>query len=44
MKINGLIAASAACLGLVLTSGVAAADDHPFTEGQVVNISAIRTE
>jgi hypothetical protein len=44
MNINALIAASAAGFGLALTSGVAAADDHPFTEGQVVNVSAIRTE
>jgi hypothetical protein len=37
------VAVAAAFLGLALT-GVALADEHPFTEGQVVNVSAIRTE
>jgi len=37
-------AAIAAFLGLALTSFSAVADDHPFTEGPVVNVSAIRTE
>jgi hypothetical protein len=35
---------AAAFMGLALTSVAALADDHPFTEGQVVNVSAIRTE
>ena len=38
------IAAFAAVLGLAFTSVAAVADDHPFTEGPVVNVSAIRTE
>jgi len=43
MKANHLAAASAAFLGLALANVAAAADDHPFTEGPVVNVSAIRT-
>jgi hypothetical protein len=42
--IKNHIAAFAAVLGLALTSAAAVADDHPFTEGPVVNVSAIRTE
>jgi hypothetical protein len=30
--------------GLACLSGAAVADDHPFTEGPVVNVAAIRTE
>jgi hypothetical protein len=37
-------AAVAALFGLVLGSMSAWAEDHPFTEGQVVNVSAVRTE
>src|SRR5580658_7956794 len=44
MEINKRFAAFAALLGLAFTSVAALADDHPFTEGQVVNVSAIRTE
>jgi hypothetical protein len=44
MKINRHIAACAALVGLTLTGASALADDHPFTEGQVVNVAAIRTE
>src|ERR1700689_3407057 len=44
MKPNYKLAASAALLGLSLTSVAAVADDHPFTEGPVVNVAAIRTE
>jgi hypothetical protein len=44
MTIKNHIAAFAAVLGLALTSAAAVADDHPFTEGPVVNVSAIRTE
>jgi len=44
MKINNYRAAFAAFLGLTLTSVVAVADEHPFTEGPVVNVSAIRTD
>ena len=44
MTIKNYSAAFAAVLGLALTSVAAVADDHPFTEGSVVNVSAIRTE
>ena len=44
MTIKNHIAAFAAVLGLALTSVAAVADDHPFTEGPVVNVSAIRTD
>jgi hypothetical protein len=44
MAIKNRIAAFAAVLGLALTSVAAVADDHPFTEGAVVNVAAIRTE
>jgi hypothetical protein len=44
MRSNYNLAASAALLGLSLTSVAAMADDHPFTEGPVVNVAAIRTE
>ena len=38
------IAACAALVGLAVTSVVALADDHAYTEGPVVNVAAIRTE
>src|ERR1700691_1814237 len=44
MTIKTYIVAFAAVLGLALTSVAAVADDHPFTEGPIVNVSAIRTE
>jgi hypothetical protein len=44
MKINENLAAITAVLGLALTSFAAVAEDHPFTEGPVVNMEAIRTE
>jgi len=44
MKINNHIIAIAAFLGLAFTGVAAVADDHPFTEGPVVNVSAIRTD
>jgi hypothetical protein len=44
MRTNIHFAAFAAFLGLVFTSVAAAADEHPFTEGQIVTVSAIRTE
>jgi hypothetical protein len=44
MQTKYQVAACAAFLGLTLTSVGAVADDHPFTEGPVVNVSAIRTE
>jgi hypothetical protein len=43
MTINIRVAAVAASLGLALTSVAAFAEEHPFTEGTVVNVSAIRT-
>ena len=44
MKINKHIAVIAAVLALALTSVAAVAQDHPFTEGAVINVEAIRTE
>jgi hypothetical protein len=44
MKLNKHLAATAAFLGLALSSVAAVAEDHPFTEGQVIQVSAIRTE
>ena len=44
MKMNKHIAAICAVLGLALTTVAAVAEDHPFTEGPVVNVEAIRTE
>jgi hypothetical protein len=44
MKLNKHLAAAAAFLGLAFTSAAAVAEDHPFTEGQVIQVSAIRTE
>src|SRR5450631_3951892 len=44
MKVNKHIAAITGLLGLALVSVAAIAEDHPFTEGTVVNVSAIRTE
>jgi hypothetical protein len=38
------LAASAALITLALAASVAVADDHPYKEGPVVNISSIRTE
>jgi hypothetical protein len=43
MTIKNNLAAFAALLTLTF-AGAAVADEHPFTEGQVVNVSAIRTE
>src|ERR1700722_15238486 len=44
MTIHKHFAALAAFVGVALTSFAAIAEDHPFTEGQVVQVSAIRTE
>ena len=41
---NKHIAVLTASLGLALCSVAATAEDHPFTEGPVVNVAAIRTE
>ena len=44
MNCKNFVAAFAAVLGLALTSTAVLADDHAFTEGTVVNVSAVRTE
>lgn len=44
MRINNYLLAIATFLGLAFTAVPALADDHPFTEGPVVNVAAIRTE
>jgi hypothetical protein len=44
MKIKNQCVTIAAFLGLAFTGAAAVADDHPFTEGPVVNVAAIRTE
>jgi hypothetical protein len=44
MTINKHLAALAAFVGLAVTSFAAVAEDHPFTEGPVIQVSAIRTE
>ena len=44
MKMNKPIAVIAAVLALALTSLSAVAQNHPFTEGAVINVEAIRTE
>lgn len=43
MKISNRFAVYAALAALACTSVTALADDHPFTEGQVVNVARIRT-
>lgn len=44
MSLKNLLAASAAFIGLALTGTAALADEHAFSEGPVVNVSAVRTE
>ena len=44
MKTRTYFAAITAALGLALTNVAAVAENHPFTEGAVVNMEAIRTE
>lgn len=44
MTVNTGLATILTFLGYALTNTTAVADDHPFTEGQVVRVSAIRTE
>ncbi|MDP9089697.1 MAG: hypothetical protein M3O26_13280 [Pseudomonadota bacterium] len=44
MLIKKHLAAIAAFAGFALTSFAAVAEDHPFTEGPVVQVSGIRTE
>ena len=43
MNISNRIAACLALAALICTSGSVLADEHPFTEGQVVNVARIRT-
>lgn len=43
MNISTRIATCVALVALLTTSGSAVADDHSFTEGQVVNVARIRT-
>jgi L-rhamnose mutarotase len=40
----GALGALAALLSTVTSGGIAAAADRPYTEGQVLNVSAVRTE
>ena len=44
MKIRHHLAAGAAVLSLSIASAQVIAEDHSYTEGPVVNVSAIRTE
>jgi hypothetical protein len=44
MIVEKNLAAIVAFVGFALTSFAAVAEDHPFTEGQVVQVSAVRTE
>jgi hypothetical protein len=44
MTIKKNLSAFAALLTLAFASAAAIADEHPFTEGQVINVTAIRTE
>jgi hypothetical protein len=43
MSIKATLVRSAALLVLAFTSAAAIADDHPYSEGPVVNVSRIRT-
>jgi len=43
MLLKHQLAASAAFFCLAFVGGAALADDHPYTEGPVVNVSRIRT-
>ncbi|MGA2563900.1 MAG: hypothetical protein ABSF96_10095 [Steroidobacteraceae bacterium] len=44
MSIKSSFTACAAMLGLACASGAVLADDHAFTDGPVVSVSAVRTE
>jgi hypothetical protein len=44
MSMKLRLASGAACLGLLTASAAALADDHPYTEGGIVNVAYIRTE
>ena len=43
MSLKRTLVYSAALLALAFTSAAALADDHPYSEGPVVNVSRIRT-
>lgn len=43
MSIKRTLVSSAALLALAFTSAAAFADEHPYSEGPVVNVSRIRT-
>src|ERR1700733_4985898 len=43
MSLKRTLVHSAALLALAFTSAAAVADDHPYSEGPVVNVSRIRT-
>jgi hypothetical protein len=43
MSLKHQLAVSAAFIGLTFTAGAAVADDHPYSEGPVVNVAAVRT-
>ena len=44
MKKWKTLAADTIAIGLALSAFTAVAEDHPYTEGAVVNVAAIRTE
>ena len=44
MSIKNSISALTAFVAFSIMNVAALADDHPFTEGQIVNVAAIRTE
>lgn len=44
MTFKNKLSAFTALLALTVINVAAVADDHPYTEGQIVNVSAIRTE
>lgn len=43
MSLKHTLVSSAAAVLLAFTAGAAIADDHPYSEGPVVNVSRIRT-
>jgi hypothetical protein len=44
MNIKNHVATLSAFVALTFMGAAALADEHPYTEGQVVNVSAVRTE
>lgn len=43
MSLKDQFAAAAAVVSLMVSGGVAMADDHPYSEGPIVNVASIRT-